>query len=89
VVKAASVPDAPRMGSIAYNSSETGAVASPPAFGHGAAVARGTSLCCRPIPARRMRPYSFRFSAWKTRRVLATRHPFAETAQAPVRCLRL
>jgi hypothetical protein len=81
VTKAAVGPGAPRMGSVAYDSSEAGPVAWPPALGHRAAVAR--------VPARRENLVSFRFSVRLTRAVLATRHPFAETALGPVRCLRL
>lgn len=89
MTKAAVGPGAPRMGSLRIARRRRVRSLGPPAFGHGTAVARRTGLCRRPVPAPRVRKLSFRFSARKTRRVLATRHPFAETAQAPVRCLRL
>jgi len=83
--KAALGPDAPRMGSIAYNSSEARTVPRPPSYGRRLAVPRGRGR----FPSRSEALVLCRFSVGLTRRVLATRHPFAETAVGPVRCLRL
>ena len=86
MTKAACGAGAPRMGSLRAARRRRVRSSRPPSPGRIAAVA---PEIWRSAPVRTKGFVCWRFSTGLTRTVLATRHPFAETALRPVRCSRL